>query len=128
MSNKTWQDEESRSREGAWIEISQALNIQKMATCRSREGAWIEIFPAYYSRPYKQRRSREGAWIEISIVLRILFSFLCRSREGAWIEISMYLISSFWLTVAPARERGLKFPSLTLLRGESRSLPRGSVD
>ena len=34
---------ESRSREGAWIEINVAKADYDYKTCRSREGAWIEI-------------------------------------------------------------------------------------
>ena len=45
-----------------------------------------------------------------------------RSREGAWIEILLVSILILTLMVAPARERGLKFPpTLPQLRGESRS-------
>ena len=32
-----------------------------------------------------------------------------RSREGAWIEIKFLAVAAFKTTVAPARERGLKF-------------------
>ena len=32
-----------RSREGAWIEIADAVYTFAPALCRSREGAWIEI-------------------------------------------------------------------------------------
>ena len=34
-----------RSREGAWIEISKALQDAQKTFGRSREGAWIEITP-----------------------------------------------------------------------------------
>ena len=55
-------------------------------------------------------RSREGAWIEIPITLAILLISYGRSREGAWIEIYCYgMTSEVWTTVAPARERGLKY-------------------
>ena len=33
----------SRSREGAWIEISLLVSMIAAFACRSREGAWIEI-------------------------------------------------------------------------------------
>ena len=34
---------QSRSREGAWIEILKIYNLSKATAGRSREGAWIEI-------------------------------------------------------------------------------------
>ena len=75
---------------------------------RSREGAWIEIrFRG--GRGFRPLcRSREGAWIEITKKEKLFALRYCRSREGAWIE--MLLMNTAWLmlTVAPARERGLK--------------------
>ena len=55
-----------------------------------------------------RRRSREGAWIEISVRAEFGNDPRRRSREGAWIEITDYLVPTVSLTVAPARERGLK--------------------
>ena len=36
-------------------------------------------------------------------------SYACRSREGAWIEIIKGLQLLYDLSVAPVRERGLKY-------------------
>ena len=73
-----------------------------------------------------------------------------RSREGAWIEISSLSSRAVKISVAPARERGLKFqltnrcntrfgrsregawieiaPSMSDNGAGAGSLPRGSVD
>ena len=51
-----------------------------------------------------------------------------RSRKGAWIEICGTAQKLLAATVAPARERGLKFDSETEITDEIRSLPQGSVD
>ena len=64
-----------------------------------------------YDRQHQKhnRRSREGAWIEIGVKNWYDPAPRGRSREGAWIEIShssMMTINP--VTVAPARERGLK--------------------
>ena len=57
----------SRSREGAWIEISRMQKaLLAAAARRSREGAWIEIMQDIKEGIRGVRRSREGAWIEIS--------------------------------------------------------------
>ena len=37
----------------------------------------------------------------------------CRSREGAWLAIQNRSVNLVMLSVAPARERGLKFPGDT---------------
>ena len=55
-------------------------------------------------------RSREGAWIEISVILLKNMWDYGRSREGAWIEIVTVALAVGLLDVAPARERGLKYP------------------
>ena len=73
----------------------------------------------------------------------------CRSREGAWIEIEVQRYNEGGCVVAPARERGLKWQIITLVKAllrrsregawieipqrlthlsYTRSLPRGSVD
>ena len=54
-------------------------------------------------------RSREGAWIEIERGELMFPSDVGRSREGAWIEIFSAICSGGCATVAPARERGLKY-------------------
>ena len=70
-------------------------------------------------------RSREGARIEIPNANGKYELSDCRSREGARIEICT--AAAAWrkpFTVAPARERGLKFdrllPLATALKGRSR--------
>ena len=118
---------QSRSREGAWIEMRRQPTHWPHGTCRSREGAWIEIDNADVTpepRPSLPRgsvdlnctlrgakrcsisRSREGAWIEIAADYNVKLGKLGRSREGAWIE--MIFIGRLLLILA--------------------SLPRGSVD
>ena len=60
-------------------------------------------------RTAPQGRSREGAWIEIQGIIKGLNEDARRSREGAWIEILANRLSAFLASVAPARERGLKY-------------------
>ena len=119
----------SRSREGAWIEISIIYiyivpavvapvrerglkSADVMERCkevgRSREGAWIEIAGDILSLPIKGCRSREGAWIEIHLLLMYCLQRNRRSREGAWIEIVSVIDTEVSSKVAPVRERGLK--------------------
>ena len=57
--------ENRRSREGAWIEIDETLELMMLPRCRSREGAWIEIPTTSHAMYAGSSRSREGAWIEI---------------------------------------------------------------
>ena len=73
-------------------------------------------------------RSREGAWIEISATSACFCCALGRSREGAWIEIEFRNRKLEKSSVAPARERGLKFKLLIMPLCVMLSLPRGSVD
>ena len=51
-------------------------------------------------------------------IMRLMPVAVRRSREGAWIEIDLLLWSVFGLTVAPARERGLKW----ILHGAKQNL------
>ena len=76
---------------------------------RSREGAWIEIVIANGNRQLPKGRSREGAWIEIPNRFDDIYMQNGRSREGAWIEISSSDSVNPSLSVAPVRERGLKY-------------------
>ena len=76
----------SRSREGAWIEISTRCWMALRSFSRSREGAWIEMNSKQWFQSRQRRRSREGAWIEI-------LTAVAGATQGA---------------VAPVRERGLK--------------------
>ena len=76
---------------------------------RSREGAWIEISSLQVmGRSNHTSRSREGAWIEILYSKNTEKLLKSRSREGAWIEILLIASSLAVVLVAPARERGLK--------------------
>ena len=69
----------------------------------------------------RNRRSREGAWIEILYASDIFLSLASRSREGAWIEIIVHPDHyPMTLTVAPVRERGLKY------QDTSKRSPHGS--
>ena len=54
-------------------------------------------------------RSREGAWIEIMLGSSLYSMFSSRSREGAWIEILVLSADFIPHSVAPVRERGLKW-------------------
>ena len=54
-------------------------------------------------------RSREGAWIEIHLCGMLSVDCMGRSREGAWIEMAGHLQQLQRQTVAPVRERGLKY-------------------
>ena len=54
-------------------------------------------------------RSRKGAWIEIRDQWNYMQSNARRSRKGAWIEIYKTKLIEKGVSVAPVRERGLKF-------------------
>ncbi len=54
-------------------------------------------------------RSREGAWIEIQLAAQSAEATARRSREGAWIEINLTNGYYAGTSVAPVRERGLKW-------------------
>ena len=58
-----------------------------MMSSRSRKGAWIEISRSTPPRRYLQSRSRRGAWIEICALWPVCWLSFGRSRKGAWIEI-----------------------------------------
>ena len=60
-------------------------------------------------------RSRKGAWIEIILAAASAKELKRRSRKGAWIEIMLILAARMLVIVAPARERGLKLLSVSLL-------------
>ena len=75
---------------------------------RSCEGAWIEIGPLLADYQKTVGRSCEGAWIEMLTLVNKPLRILSRSCEGAWIEIRNVDYKNFGLSVAPARERGLK--------------------
>ena len=53
-----------RSRLGAWIEITDAIQLDEATQCRSRLGAWIEIWLPFLIENLGCR-SRLGAWIEM---------------------------------------------------------------
>ena len=100
---------DSRSREGAWIEMCLRRQLSVLADSRSREGAWIEIALRFWRDFGLMGRSREGAWIEMR--------FLVNSQASAAVaparERGLKSFRSYWLIwnewVAPARERGLKY-------------------
>ena len=99
----------SRSREGAWIEISQPSHTRaassRVAPVRERGlKSTHEMFSVismavapvrerglkwqrYYGMGRTWGRSREGAWIEINPDRIYKAEVYGRSREGAWIEI-----------------------------------------
>ena len=118
----------SRSREGAWIEISPFSDNMNVFLSRSREGAWIEMRSRRLRLMKQLCRSREGAWIEIGGSCYQAPPAMSRSREGAWIEIIQIASLAVNINVAPARERGLKCLFLQPIKKPPLSLPRGSVD
>ena len=77
----------SRSRKGAWIEIS----IMRMKM------SGIIVAPA-----------RERG-LKLCVAYSVLLKRRCRSRKGAWIEIPSERAMVRQEIVAPARERGLKW-------------------
>ena len=68
-------------------------------------------FPTSNSPGARICRSRKGAWIEMKELRKNGERVPGRSRKGAWIEISVRAEFGNDPRVAPARERGLKFPS-----------------
>ena len=83
-----------------------------LSTCfvpgRSREGAWIEILYHENLRAYVYRRSREGAWIEIACVIRTATSTSVAPARERGLKYFAAAQSKKNNAVAPARERGLK--------------------
>ena len=65
--------------------LNEVINYVKQS--RSREGAWIEICTQRIAQSLALCRSREGAWIEIEDIFKLGFVTISRSREGAWIEM-----------------------------------------
>ena len=119
----------SRSREGAWIEMPvfrshlsiavvaparerglkfccDIINLGKLCVAPARERG-LKLYSAA-SSSVSACRSREGAWIEIPQGNLAAYGVHGRSREGAWIEILAGGLLGGALSVAPARERGLK--------------------
>ena len=47
-----------------------------------------------------------------------------RSREGAWIEIKFLAVAAFKTTVAPVRERGLKYICNNMFRTQAEGRSR----
>ena len=97
--------------------------------CRSREGAWIEMINALPAQPKccVVAPARERGLK--SLMMRLTGDpIMGRSREGAWIEIRVGDKRSHSGNVAPARERGLKSLRIKGFIKADASLPRGSVD
>ena len=91
----------SRSRKGAWIEIIQTVNSDKVGTVAPVRERGLKLHQQIADFVSPVRRSRKGAWIEMVNNKEIL---LC-------------------LTVAPVRERGLKFCCDIINLGKLWSLP-----
>ena len=83
------------------------LNKERQAKGRSREGAWIEIcdavttFSGIAVAPARERGLKCDKLADRDRELR-------RSREGAWIEILTHIVIAHTPAGTPARERGLK--------------------
>ena len=76
----------SRSREGAWIEISLIIKKGKsLSVAPARERGLKSCGQCLGCR--LDSRSREGAWIEICNMCAVCIDINGRSREGAWIEM-----------------------------------------
>ncbi len=116
-----------RSREGAWIEISALATVRKESSVAPARERGLKLRNSTSIGLYLLR-SREGAWIEIISLAMQDDLVNSRSREGAWIEIQIANNQFMRDVVAPARERGLKFPHLQRYERNRQSLPRGSVD
>ncbi len=98
----------SRSREGAWIEMPMSvLNLVPLMVAPARERE-LKYPRSRQRSSVRLGRSREGAWIEMVASAKLLDLPRRRSREGAWIEIVFVGRNTASVSVAPARERGLK--------------------
>ena len=94
---------------------------------RSREGAWIEIASCKAGIYRLFSRSREGAWIEIPTLERLWpYGFVAPARERGLKLLRLH--KNRLILVAPARERGLKSTCWISIGRLLLSLPRGSVD
>ena len=75
---------------------------------RSREGAWIEITICEQAHNVVSSRSREGAWIEIyNDNLALVKQNVAPVRERG-LKLCLLKADSLNNEVAPVRERGLK--------------------
>ena len=79
-----------------------------LSDSRSREGAWIEIIVRSEKRPPVIVAPARERGLKCSYWLIWNEWFRGRSREGAWIEILKKQTGKNAYMVAPARERGLK--------------------
>ena len=95
-----------RSRKGAWIEITVAVDKSKVGDCAPARERGLKSRPCT-NTILPPIRSRKGAWIEI-LKKQTGKNACMRSRKGAWIEISM---TECWRAVKKLK-----------------SLPQGSVD
>ncbi len=82
--------------------------IERLANSRSREGAWIEIYNFYKPKLSKSVAPVRERGLKLLKLVKVI-KLVRRSREGAWIEIDLTIDLDRIMTVAPVRERGLKF-------------------
>ena len=76
--------------------------------CRSREGAWIEISEQSWGGDSGGSRSREGAWIEIDIKVTACSCLRVAPVRERGLKCLAPRYSINPPRVAPVRERGLK--------------------
>ena len=88
LADQTFAEEcDSRSRKGAWIEISAHPYGHKYNKGRSRKGAWIEIgkvtakWISFAVAPARERG------LKLVLLVCLVALYIRRSRKGAWIEI-----------------------------------------
>ena len=78
---------QSRSREGAWIEIIRRRQALKGVIRRSREGAWIEMVRGLFGAAKAAVAPARERGLKLLRLCLIMVLALGRSREGAWIEM-----------------------------------------
>ena len=92
-------------------------------TSRSREGAWIEISISALTTHAAASRSREGAWIEMpTLAAKQKIQLVAPVRERGLKSVLQKIYYPIPI-VAPVRERGLKFCFLMIKNKSAMSLP-----
>ena len=76
---------------------------------RSREGAWIEICSIYAADSKQLVAPVRERGLKSHCKSKTALRGVGRSREGAWIEITSVRAAIGLVSVAPVRERGLKW-------------------